>query len=497
MEKSPRLQNFEANKAAHEEAVRAAEYDEAVRINEEFDANKEAEKDAFEDKVYGTFDDPENLATRERAEDANAYERHLERVANGVDRQEEIFNKPSAALKRDAAMYDEALAMNEAFDTERHETAQAEAKKADAAFEAKLAASPKLRRMDMISQEVHNLNNEIAALNNSTDLENEAEISAKIDALKERRGELDVKLLELVEEYKKDDTYDKNIENVLLDRSDMASLDEAAKIALSEEREVEQKTVEAAQQVENTEPEAETVPEPEEAETAAESEPATEDEAETSSSEDQTDNPVVREIQKGLAQRVQDINNREKQADTSSVSQLSPLSIGQPVNYEQVAVWERELGRSLAPMDGVINRDVLVANEARKRALREQLASESAPTVASEEVSEPATGTNAPARESWTEATKENFKDAGRWIAATFWKNRRWGAERPQDSQSAGNGERRLSKRWRGRAAIGAVTVAALFVTGAAIKNHNKTENVDTGFGKVATAPRVPGSSES
>jgi len=147
---NPRLDDFEANKAAHE--------------REQF------ENELYADAGKGDFSDE----ARKRVEEADAYERHMEELAkrertplNDDNSAEAIRARIDASYKFDAdhpesraydQEWDDAIAENDRHDADKmNEEFDAKAK-ADA-IEAKIAADPKLRRMNYLAEQIAELRN--------------------------------------------------------------------------------------------------------------------------------------------------------------------------------------------------------------------------------------------------------------------------------------------------------------------------------------------------
>lgn len=157
---NPRLDNFEANKAA-----------------------KEQEK--FENALYGDAGQEDfSEEAYNRVKEADAYERHMEGFASddrsahdrGLDRLDE--NSGSDAMNRQ-----------------------------EAALDAKFAASPQLRQMDMISREIHELRNK------PVDPDTEAKDSTRLQEIEDR-------LEELLLKYSESANFDQDIAAFLIDRDD-------------------------------------------------------------------------------------------------------------------------------------------------------------------------------------------------------------------------------------------------------------------------------------
>jgi hypothetical protein len=105
---------------------------------------------------------------------------------------------------------------------------QEERAAADAALESHLAVAPGLRRLDKLSAEVHKLRNTLVTP------DNDARLAHKLNKFE---GFLQEELLR----YSQSPYYDEALANVFMDRTDMASLDQAAKNALAEQRNAGQK----------------------------------------------------------------------------------------------------------------------------------------------------------------------------------------------------------------------------------------------------------------
>jgi predicted house-cleaning noncanonical NTP pyrophosphatase (MazG superfamily) len=173
-----RLKNFDANKLAHEEALLA---ERAQRERDEFDRHLygKAGTSDFSDKA------------RKRVTEADAYEKHLQELAEASAGTEETMPSESDALRR------QENALSEAFQ-----------------------ANPQLRRIDLLSQQIHELKDKQVD-----------EASAIRDS--DRLINLENKLNEMLVEYSESPEYDENIADMLRDRSDTAARQTAGINALS------------------------------------------------------------------------------------------------------------------------------------------------------------------------------------------------------------------------------------------------------------------------
>jgi hypothetical protein len=209
---NPRLENFEANKAAAETA-------EAARHQE-----------AFENEIYGEAgqgDNPANYTDEhlKRIEEADAYERHMEEMAKRpsyepgsldeinarVQDMRDLDGAPSRAydLERDTANE-----MNEAFD----DRIKAEGE----ALERKLSGDPALRFMDNISREIAELR--ATKVDEDTDE----------DAINARIAHLEEVLQQRLERYEASAEFDAAIADYMMDRDDAGVRKTAAEKALAD-----------------------------------------------------------------------------------------------------------------------------------------------------------------------------------------------------------------------------------------------------------------------
>lgn len=186
---NPRLEGFEANKAEHE-------------------------RKQFEDELYGeagTTDFSEEA--RKRVEEADEYERHMERLAKetrsdhdrGLDRLES-GEAESAAYNRE---WDTALVQNDEHDAYKMKD-ELEAKEKADAIEAKIAGNPNLRRMSDIAAQ-------IAELRGNPDA---------VDAEKNKKF-LEEKLEGYLLKYAESDDYDAEIADLMIERSAASEAEKA------------------------------------------------------------------------------------------------------------------------------------------------------------------------------------------------------------------------------------------------------------------------------
>jgi hypothetical protein len=204
---NPRLENFEANKAAQE-------------------------RDKFESELYaeaGSTDFSDEA--RNRVEEADAYERHMEEMAKRERTPLNDDNSADAIRARISATYNfdaehpESRAYNQEWDDAIAENEARDAKKVaeDEALVAKFAekGSGNLRLMDRISKEIHELRNK------AVDPETDDEDARRLDELENR-------LQELLERYSESEDYDPAIADMMIDRDDTAAVRRAAEQALAE-----------------------------------------------------------------------------------------------------------------------------------------------------------------------------------------------------------------------------------------------------------------------
>jgi|GEM_PF-6893211 len=171
-EQAPRRNDFQANTLAHEQAPAA-----------------KSSRDAFEDAIYGD--------ARTRVREAEAYENHLRKLAETSADTEETMPSESDALRR------QENALSEAFQ-----------------------ANPQLRRMDLLSQQIHELKDKQVD-----------EASAMRDS--DRLINLENKLNEMLVEYAESPEYDENIADMLMDRDDAEARYSAEINALTAKQRVE------------------------------------------------------------------------------------------------------------------------------------------------------------------------------------------------------------------------------------------------------------------
>ena len=205
---NPRLENFENAKA-------------------------KVDQEKFEESLYGdagTTDFSEEA--RRRVEEADEYERHMERMAQRDDPAPlfeegagevrgyefnpypDLNDKPSRAYELEKA---EAFEMNEARNAEIQE-AEARERVAQEAMNAKIAADPLLRMADKISREYQ------AARNKAIDPD-------AIEEDKKRMLDLGDRLNEVLIRYSKSDDYDVAIADFMMDRDDEGARKSAAERA--------------------------------------------------------------------------------------------------------------------------------------------------------------------------------------------------------------------------------------------------------------------------
>lgn len=201
--KMSRMEQLHANRAAAEEAEKEAER-----------ARLEQEQLDFENAIYGEEAGITDISdeAEQRISEADAYQAHLEKMS-----------------ERPTVDYSDSSARRETLDfaglnEEPTYAAEREQKVMDAALEAKFAADPKLRRLEGVSKEVHELREQLVNADNAEELGKKLE--NREDAL-----------AELLMAYTKSDDYDPALAQVFVDRTDMASLDEASKKAFDEENE--------------------------------------------------------------------------------------------------------------------------------------------------------------------------------------------------------------------------------------------------------------------
>jgi hypothetical protein len=217
---NPRLENFEANKAAAEAA-------EAAR-----------QQDAFENEIYGDAgqgDNPANYTDEhlKRVEEADAYERHMEEMAKRpsyepgseeemrarIQDMNDLNGAPSRGYNLEV---EDAYAEDEAF----NERIRAEGE----ALDRKVSSDPTLRFMDKISREIA----ELRATEVTEDTDEEA-INARISKLEEV-------LQERLERYEASEAFDPAIADYMMDRDDTDARKKAAVKSLDElEREADSK----------------------------------------------------------------------------------------------------------------------------------------------------------------------------------------------------------------------------------------------------------------
>lgn len=193
---NPRLENFEANKAAHE-------------------------REQFEGELYGEAGQTDFSDTaKKRVEEADEYERHMERLAGetrsdydrGLDRLESGETE-STAYNRER---DDAAAENDEHDAYKmNEDFEAKAK--EDAIEAKIAADPKLRRMNYLAQQIAELRNKPADEN--------------VDADLERIKGFEDNLENYLAKYAESDDFDAEIADLMIERSDAAPASKEAEKA--------------------------------------------------------------------------------------------------------------------------------------------------------------------------------------------------------------------------------------------------------------------------
>lgn len=193
---NPRLENFEANKAA-------------------------TEREKFEDALYGeagTTDFSEEA--RKRVEEADEYERHMERLAARanhdpssaegarerrtafIDQLDDLNNQPSRGYNEDL---EEAYAEHDRIKAkEEEERAVKEA--AAAALDAKIASDPALRQMDRIAAMIAEQRNELVTPENS-------------ERGPERLKELEDRLNDLLEKYSETEGFDPEVADELMNRT--------------------------------------------------------------------------------------------------------------------------------------------------------------------------------------------------------------------------------------------------------------------------------------
>ena len=195
-----RIDQLHANRAVAEEAEKEAE---RTRL--------EDEQTNFEDALYddaGTTDLSEEA--EQRINEADAYQEHLAKMAERPSL--DYSNPENAALARRNTEDFEALNEQSTYAAER------EQKVMDAALDAKFASDPKLRRLDRVSKEVHELRSELAAASDDPDLKTKLE-------------NREAALGELLSDYSKSDDYDEALIQAFVWRDDMAALDVASENA--------------------------------------------------------------------------------------------------------------------------------------------------------------------------------------------------------------------------------------------------------------------------
>jgi hypothetical protein len=206
---NPRLVDFEVKRAAAEHAAR------------------ERDREKFEKDIYGDAgqgDDPANYTeeSRKRIEEADEYERHMEKMAKRPSyapgsadeiraRVQDMHDLDGAPSRGYDLEWDNAIAENEAFDDR--------IKAADEALERTLSSDPALRFMDNLSREIATLREK--AVNAYT-----------IDADEARLHHLEDVLSERLERYATSETFDSTIADYLMDRADKATLVAARASAL-------------------------------------------------------------------------------------------------------------------------------------------------------------------------------------------------------------------------------------------------------------------------
>jgi hypothetical protein len=209
---NPRLENFEANKAAAEAA-------EAARHQE-----------AFENEIYGEAgqgDNPANYTEEslKRIGEADAYERHMEEMAKRPSyepgsadeiraRVQDMYDLDGAPSRAYDLERDTANEMNEAFD----DRIKAEGE----ALERKLSGDPALRFMDNISREIAELRG--TKVDEDTDE----------DAINARIAHLEEVLQQRLERYEASAAFDAAIADYLMDRDDTGARKTAAEKALAD-----------------------------------------------------------------------------------------------------------------------------------------------------------------------------------------------------------------------------------------------------------------------
>lgn len=188
---NPRLDNFDENKAVHDQA-------------------------AFEKAVYGNagttlFND----RARRRVEEGDAYERHLEAMAdrgNGDPFLADLNGQPSPAYEQE---WDDAIAENEAFDARRANEEQA--------IVEKMTNDPEVRRMQMLADDIAKLRNRTFDHTNA-------------DALVDRLKDKEDKLNELLVKYSERDDADPVVIDRIIDSTATVPAQDTTTAADSGER---------------------------------------------------------------------------------------------------------------------------------------------------------------------------------------------------------------------------------------------------------------------